>query len=162
MVCHGKRCNVTFSEASFKHCTLVATAGACVTLHACSFTLEPEGHHGIALVATDKGTAVHLDQACTIWGGAQGCLVQAGARLTASGLLIERVSVAGVLVTGLNSSLQLTECRLRNFRTLGGVHQVPNVLNDAISVQDKAMAQLTDTRIEGVPRRVFELSLIHI
>ena len=115
VVCHGQGCHVTLTNVKFKRCTLVATAGARVTLSHCSFVLKPSRRGSVAILASDEGTLVQTDE-CTIFRGTQGVLVQRRARLEATALTITEVTRLGVEVKDAGSAAHLTNCIFAEFR----------------------------------------------
>ena len=166
VVCSGRGCNVTFTNVSFERCTVVAVAGATVTLTACVFSLDPSARHGLALLASGAGTTVHMGahgvEGCTIEGGLQGVSVQAGAKLHASCLVVTQVSVVGVEVTGAGSQLELHNCDICSFPRLQkvgivGVHELNadsseehESLNVAVAVRKRSSAHLNQVKVRKV------------
>lgn len=75
MVCHGANCHANFTDVRLMRSTLVATAGAHVTLKGASFTRPRSGGTGVAIFAHGSGTSVNL-KGGSITGGAQGATVQ--------------------------------------------------------------------------------------
>lgn len=96
MVCHGEGCNVTFSDVTFEHCTLVATAGAKVTVTNCNFIRDLEG---VSVFASSTNTTVCMHDN-KVNGGEHGVVVQAGASLNASILDIQQAVLSAVEVSG--------------------------------------------------------------
>ena len=75
MVCHGENCRANFTDVRFTRSTLVATAGAHVTLTGASFTRPRIGGTGVAILAHGSRTSVNL-KGGSITGGAQGASAQ--------------------------------------------------------------------------------------
>ena len=172
VVCSGPGCSVTFSEVAFERCTVVAVGGATVTLSGCTFSLDPFGLRGLAVLASGATTTVHMlrgeDKGCTISGGLQGVCVPAGAHLSAADVTLEKVSVAGMEVSGEGSRLELDRCNMSSFprlqRVAGqGVNELDGPkggesFNLAVAVRNRSSARLKGLKVHnkegcGVSRR---------
>lgn len=112
----------TFTDVTFHHCTLVALAGAQVSLTRPKFYAEMDGSStaatspGISVYSHGNGTLVHV-WGGSITGGYQGLMVQDGAHVDASELTVSRISVIGAKTSGKGSCLALTGCKIHEFST---------------------------------------------
>lgn len=110
-MCYGSGCNVSFEDVKFSRCTIVALAGAQVTLTTSFFQNATKG---LSIMASGAGTVVRMHGG-SIKYGAQGAMVQEGARLQASSLTITRSASVGVEVKDKGSSVQLVDCDMHEF-----------------------------------------------
>lgn len=145
VVCHGTGCNVTFSNVTFDHCTLLVLEGAVVTLSNSNCILTSTPSAGIAIFVQGAGSAVHMHGG-SITGGAQGIAVHQGALLDASNLVISSTAVTGAEVTDQGSVLRLHQC---------SIQAMPKWHHDkctvrAVHVHLHSTAELTALSIESV------------
>ena len=152
MVCSGMGCNVTFTNVSFDRCTVVAVAGATVTLTSCSLSLDG---CCLGLLASGAGTTVRMGadggKGCTFNQGYQGVSVQAGAYLHACNVTVANACVAGIEVTGAGSKLELSDSHVRKFPPLSNTFPThSDTSNVAVAVRDGSTARVTNVSIQKV------------
>lgn len=92
VLCHGKGCQVTFTNVTFERCALVVLEGGEATLHSCHFSnlSSSAGQEGIGIYASGTGTTVNV-RGGSITGGAQGVAVSGGALFQAAFLSVSKV-----------------------------------------------------------------------
>lgn len=108
---------MVFKRVHFSECSLVVLGGAHVTLHACTFTRSTPSHaalymHGKDTIADMRGDKVSKS---TIQGGAHCAIVQQGARLKVSNVVVTGVSVTGIEVSGKGSALEVSDSFFEGF-----------------------------------------------
>lgn len=89
VLCHGKGCQVTFTNVTFERCTLVVLEGAAATLRSCNFSNSTR-QEGVSIYASGSGTAVNV-RGGSIVGGAQGASIAGGAAFKAAFLTVSKV-----------------------------------------------------------------------
>lgn len=123
IVCHGA-CSVTFTSCRFESITLVALAGAQVTLTDCHFDLSYTDNDTVAVFVSGEGTGVTMRE-CTIDEGSVGVVVEAGASLEAHSLNISGALDTGARVTGSGSVLKLHDSTVEDLgHDLGSVEHM--------------------------------------
>lgn len=157
MVCHGKGCNVTFSDVTFERRTLVATAGAKVTLTNCTFKRCVEG---VSVLASGTNSTVNMyDNEIDINGGEHGVTVQAGASLDAKILHIKHLLRSSIDVRGALSTVEQEACTVTDVRSLlSDESETPITVCDGVTVRDSKHAKLTDVTIRDSHSRVVSIN----
>jgi hypothetical protein len=89
VLCHGKGCQVTFSNVVFERCTLVVLEAAAVTLNSCKFS-NTSRQEGVSIYASGQGTTVQV-RGGSLSGGAQGATICGGAAFKAAFLNVTQV-----------------------------------------------------------------------
>ena len=113
-MCYGSGCRVSFSNCTFKRCSVVALCGSHVTVDNCTFAARADVAEGIAVYACGAGTLVHMTTV-DISGGAQGVAVHGGACVFCSKLAVSHCFVTGVETMGESSSVDLSDCTISDF-----------------------------------------------
>jgi hypothetical protein len=166
IVCHGSECSVTFTGTHFLGCTVVALAGATVTLSNCTSQNSTNGPSGVSILASGDRTAVLVDGGSII-GGAHGIAVQKGACVKASNLSVTRCFVVGIECRDTGSSIELMNCNVSHFsEQCTEVVDITGVLARAgcsaiisactleavpygVDIQTKANASITGCQVAG-------------